>query len=99
MDARRFAVLVAYDRAIDEEVGDLLEELGLTYYTKWKDVTGVGRHDPHLGDPVWPGLNNALLVVAGGPDKDRLLQKIRDLQGSFAAAGLRAFVLPVLEEV
>jgi hypothetical protein len=99
MDASRFAVLVAYDRAIDEKMGDLLEELGLAYYTKWKDVTGVGRHDPHLGDPVWPGLNNALLVVAGGPDKDRLLQKIGDLQDSFAAAGLRAFVLPVLEEV
>lgn len=99
MDMRRFAVLVAYDRAIDEEVGDLLEELNLPFYTRWKDVTGVGRHDPHLGDPVWPGLNNVLLVVADGPDKDRLLRKVRGLQESFASAGLRAFVLPVVEEV
>jgi hypothetical protein len=99
MNETRYAVLIAYDRAIDEEVGDLLNNAGAEYYTKWKDVLGTGRHDPHLGDPVWPGLNNARLVVVDRNTKDRLVREIRSMQETYAAAGLRAFVMPVLEEV
>jgi hypothetical protein len=91
------AVLITYDRAIDEEILDSLAATDVTYHTKWREVLGVGRHDPHLGTPVWPGLNNALLAVVPAGKKDALLEQVRALQGKFASAGLRAFVLPVLE--
>jgi hypothetical protein len=99
MREKRVAVLVTYDRAIDEELLDAISGAGVTFYTKWKEIVGVGRHDPHLGTPVWPGLNNALLAVLPAGEKDEVLERIRSLQGRFASAGLRAFVLPVLEEV
>ena len=89
-------VFIVYDRAIDEEVLDLLEGLDIKYYTKWRDAHGVGRHDPHLGDEVWPGLNNVIMVVTKEEKKDNLLSLIKSLQASFPSVGLRAFIVPVL---
>ncbi len=92
-------VHIVYDRAIDEELDETLSALDIQYYTKWKDVSGVGRNDPHLGDHVWPGLNNVLMIVIDNEKKDILLERVRSLQSSFASVGLRAFVVPVLETV
>ena len=92
-------VYIVYDRAIDEEVIITLDGLGLKYYTKWRDALGVGVHDPHLGDHTWPGLNNVIMVVMDSEIKEKLLSLIRNLQKSFSAAGLRAFVVPVFDMV
>jgi hypothetical protein len=92
-------IFVVYDRAIDEEINDVLNRLDMRYYTKWKDVVGVGRHDPHLGDPVWPGLNNVLMIVTQREKKEGLLDQIRTVRSQFASAGLRVFVLPVMETI
>jgi hypothetical protein len=92
-------IYLIYDRAIDEEVLDLLKELEIKYYTKWKDVLGVGRNDPHLGDAVWPGLNNVLMIVIDEEKKSVLLQNVRALQRMFPSVGLRAFMVPVVEMI
>lgn len=92
-------VLIIHDRAIDEEVGDLLSALDLQYYTKWKDVVGVGEKDPHLGDHVWPGLNNVTMVVVEEGKEERLMKSVKALQAAFPSVGLRAFVVPVLDAV
>ncbi|KPJ88274.1 MAG: hypothetical protein AMS17_06025 [Spirochaetes bacterium DG_61] len=92
-------VLMMYDRAIDEEVMEMLSSLEIRYYTKWRDVVGVGRRDPHLGDDVWPGLNNVLLMVIDEEKKRRLVEMVKVLQKNFPSVGLRAFVAPVLEMV
>ncbi len=95
----RVMVLIIHDRAIDEEVGDLLSALDLQYYTKWKDVVGVGEKDPHLGDHVWPGLNNVTMVVVEERKEERLMKSVKALQAAFPSVGLRAFVVPVLDAV
>jgi hypothetical protein len=92
-------VLIAYDRAVDEELMEVIVGLDIEYYTKWKDALGVGRHDPHLGDDVWPGLNNVVMTVVDEDMKSRLVGRLRELQARFASVGLRAFVVPVLEMV
>lgn len=92
-------VFIIYDRAIDEEISETLAALGIPYYTKWKDVTGIGRNDPHLGDHTWPGLNNVLMTAVDTIKKDALLERIRSLQSSFTSVGLRAFVVPIQETV
>ena len=63
VNENRVMIYIVYDRAIEEEVIDMLEETGLPFYTKWKDVVGVGVHDPHLGDHIWPGLNNVVMIA------------------------------------
>jgi len=95
----RVMVLIIHDRAIDEEVGDLLSALDLQYYTKWKDVVGVGEKDPHLGDHVWPGLNNVTMVVVEEGKEEKLMKSVKALQAAFPSVGLRAFVVPVLDAV
>ncbi len=99
MRDKKMLVYIVYDRAIDEELGEILTNLDMQYYTKWKDVSGVGRNDPHLGDHVWPGLNNVLMIVVDNEKKEALLQRIRSLQSTFTSVGLRAFVVPVFETV
>ncbi|MFW6137921.1 MAG: PG0541 family transporter-associated protein [Spirochaetota bacterium] len=90
-------VFVIYDRAIDEEVEEVLQKLEIKYYTKWKDVAGVGRNDPHLGDHVWPGLNNILMVVVESAKKQELLSSVEGLHRKFPSMGLRAFATPVID--
>ncbi len=92
-------VYIIHDRAIDEEVSDVLEESGLDHYTKWKDVVGSGTHDPHLGDHVWPGLNNVTMVIIDSEKKDRLIGNIKALQSNFPSVSLRAFVTPVIDMI
>jgi hypothetical protein len=99
VNAEQVMIVITYDRAIDEEVLDLLDGLTLREYTRWKDVTGAGRHDPHLGSDVWPGLNNILFVVTDVEKKEVLLEAVKGLQKNVSLVGLRAFVLPVLETV
>ena len=92
-------IFIVYDRAIDEELMDVLEGLDVVYYTKWPDILGVGRHDPHLGDEVWPGMNNAVMAVVDGEKREKLLERVKSLQASFSSVGLRAFVVPVIAMV
>jgi hypothetical protein len=95
----KLMVFVIHDRAIDEEISELLSALELEYYTKWKDVVGVGEKDPHLGDHVWPGLNNVTMVVVEEQKKEKLLKSVKALQAAFPSVGLRAFVVPVVDAV
>lgn len=97
MNENRVMIYIVYDRAIDEEVIDTLEEIGLHFYTKWKDVVGVGVHDPHLGDNIWPGLNNVVMIATDTGMKENLFSRVKDLQRRFTSVGLRAFVVPLLD--
>jgi len=93
------AVYIFYDRAIDEEVLDVLTFCCVENYTRWQDVSGVGTTGPHLGDHVWPALNNVMMAVVPGDRKEEILKRIRKLQDDFPFTGLRAVVLPVLDMI
>jgi hypothetical protein len=95
----RAAVYVIYDRSIDEEVLDTLTECCIERYTRWHDVSGVGANGPHLGDHVWPALNNVMMAVISTQDVDHIMAEIRKLQERFPFTGLRAVVVPVLAMV
>ena len=95
----KVAVFIFYDRAIDEEVLDILTSCCVDNFTRWHDVSGVGSTGPHLGDHVWPALNNVMMTVVAEEGKSEILQRIRRLQEDFPFTGLRAVVLPVLDMV
>ena len=95
----RIAVFVIYDRALDDEVLASLAECSLERFTRWHNATGVGTTGPHLGDNVWPALNNVLLVVTEEARRSEVLKRIRALQEEFPYTGLRAVVVPVLDMV
>jgi hypothetical protein len=95
----KVAVLLFYDRAIDEEVLDVLTSCCIDNYTRWQDVSGVGSTGPHLGDHVWPAMNNVMMTVVPEDRKVEILERVRRLQEDFPFTGLRAVVLPVLDMV
>ena len=95
----KIAVFVIYDRALDNEVLASLAQCSLERFTRWHDASGVGSTGPHLGDNVWPAMNNVLMVVAEEGKRGALLERIRALQEEFPFTGLRAFVVPVLDMV
>jgi hypothetical protein len=93
------AVYLFYDRAIDEEVMDVLTSCCIEHFTRWHDVSGVGSTGPHLGDHVWPAMNNVTMAVVPEERREEILQRVRRLQEDFPFTGLRAVVLPVLDMV
>jgi hypothetical protein len=95
----KVAVWLFYDRAIDEEVLEVLTSCRVEQYTRWHDVSGVGSTGPHLGDHVWPALNNVTMAVVPAARSAEILDGVRRLQEDFPFTGLRAVVLPVLEMV
>jgi hypothetical protein len=97
--ADKVGVFVIYDRAIDEEVLETLTGCCVEHFTRWHDVSGVGVNGPHLGDHVWPALNNVMMAVVPRRAAEDLLGEIRTLQGRFPFTGLRAVVVPVLAMV
>jgi len=95
----RVMVLVFYDRAFDDNIMDALKSIGVKGFSKWQDTLGAGTHEPHLGDPVWPGLNNTLAVVVEEETKEAIFRAVRVLQRDYPIIALRAFALPVFDMV
>ena len=93
----KLMVFIVFNRAIDDEIRELMENSGIKYYTRWKDVTGVGTKGPNFGDHVWPGMNNVVMTVIEEDKKENLIKGINSLRDRFPVVGLKAFVVPVLE--
>ena len=91
------AVFVAYNQAYNEEIVELLEELGQRGYTVWQDVGGRGTVDgePHLGSHAWPTQNHAVLTVLEDDLASKVMQALRDKDAAYPDLGLRAYTLPV----
>lgn len=89
-------VFIAFNIAVESQVLEVMESLGLRSYTKWPRLMGVGRTSgPHLDSHIWPGANGAVAVVCPEEKARALMDKIRQLRRSLGREGLKAFLLPV----
>lgn len=92
-------VFIAYDEAHDPHVLKVLHDAGVQNYTRWLEVQGRGNSGgPHLGTPVWPKRNHALVAAVEDEQAAQIVEAIRSLRQTLTLKGLKAFVLP-LEEV
>lgn len=91
-------VMIAYNEAVDAEIMEALERLGITGFTKWTQVKGSGTSGgPHLGSNVWPKANNVLMACVPEDVAGRVVQEVRNLRQSIGHQGIKAFVIPVEE--
>ena len=89
-------VFIAYDEAHDRQVIEVLRAAGAEGFTRWTEVQGKGRSGgPHLGTPVWPKRNRAILAAVEDHQAAKILEAIRSLRQSLTLKGLKAFVLPI----
>lgn len=91
------ALFVAYNQAYNQDIVNLLEEMGQRGYTVWEEIGGRGTLDgePHLGNHAWPTQNHALLSVMEDGLAKKVLEQLREVDASNPKLGLRAYILPV----
>ena len=91
------AIFIAYNQAYNQEIVELLENLGQRGYTVWEEIGGRGTVDgePHLGSHAWPTQNHALLSVVEDTLAPKVMEALRKTDAANKALGLRAYVLPV----
>jgi len=76
-------VIVVYDQAIEVNLLDCLDELELPHFTRWAGAQGSGRQGRREGTPVWPGLNNVLLMAIPPEMVRPLVERLYALRAEF----------------
>ena len=90
--------MIAYNEAIDDEVMEVLAGCVLTNYTKLTKSFGKGTTSgTHLGNDIWPGLNNILYVACKDDEAKRLMACVRSLRAKLGREGIKAFIMPIEE--
>jgi len=87
------AVLIVHNAAVDEEVNEVLESVGVDCYTKFPNTLGRGRlSEPHLNTDVWPGINCGTFVVAEEVKAKEIMAGVRRMRERRASEGIKAFM-------
>ena len=87
------AVLIVHNVAMDEEVNETLESVGIDCYTKFTNTLGKGQmSEPHLGTDVWPGLNRGTFVVTEQVKAGEVMANVRRMREELGSAGIKAFM-------
>ncbi len=82
-ERKQSLLLIVYDRAIEMDVMSRLEGLDLPGYTLIRDVEGKGGTGIKKGDPVFPGLNNLLLIALNESQVPDVVATLRKLQSDY----------------
>ena len=80
--AARLAIVV-YDQAIEVDILDCLAGVGIEHYTLWHGAMGAGRTGRREGSPIWPGLNNVLLLGIPEGQVEPMVKALYELRASF----------------
>jgi len=89
-------ILLSYGADVESSVNDLLSRRGVKNYTKWTNVQGRGvSGGPHLGNDMWPKLNNVLAIVVEDDGVEPVLSGVRKMRANLGSEGVKAFVLNV----
>lgn len=88
------ALFIAYNQSYNEEICDILAQLGQRGYTKWEDIEGKGSFNgqARFGSHAWPEMNHAVLSVVKDDKVEPILQALKAKDESSPELGLRAFV-------
>lgn len=92
-------IMLCYNEAMDLEVMEALEQCTINNYTKIPAAFGKGTTSgTHLGNDIWPGLNNILYIACDEIAMEKLLPYIKKLKNDLGHEGIKAFTWN-LEEV
>ena len=87
------AVLIVHNAAIDEEVNEALESVGIDCYTKFPNTLGRGKaSEPHLNIDVWPGINCGTFVVIEQVKAKKIMENVRQMREKLGSEGIKAFM-------
>jgi hypothetical protein len=92
--------MIVYSQAADYDVIARFKKAGIKCYTKMEQAHGEGDDtEPKLGTHTWPGKNNVLFMAIPSDQSEAVLGVVKDLKENHPRAGVRAFMLPMEENV
>ena len=87
------AVLIVHNVAIDRDINEAMESIGINCYTKFTNTLGKGQlSEPHLNTPVWPGVNYGTFIVVDEAKAKEAMEKVRQIRKKLGAEGIKAFM-------
>jgi hypothetical protein len=72
-----------YDASIDESISELIDGLDLPGYTKLFGAHGLGGTGRKTNSPVFPGVNNVLLLLLADDSVRTVTDSLYRLQASY----------------
>ena len=80
-------------------VMEILEKIGIDYYTRWEQVKGKGHGtEAHLGTRSFPGMNTMLMIAfTDQPALETLIENINETNKGIARPDdrIRLFQVPL----
>ena len=90
---------VVCNEVYTSRVMEMLEHLGIDYYTRWEQVKGKGHGtEAHLGTRSFPGINTMLMIgFTDQPALEQLIGKITETNRDIARPDdrIRLFQVPL----
>ncbi len=88
------AMFIAYNQAYNEEIVEMLAEMGQRGFTRWEDIEGKGSFNgiPRFGSHAWPEMNHAVLAMVKDEKVEPILAALKAKDEAAPDLGLRAFV-------
>lgn len=92
-------VFVVHNDIFVPRVMELLDKVGIDYYTRWEQVKGKGHDtDPHFGTRSFPGTNAVLMIAFEDESKlEKLIVEIKEANEGITRPDdrIRLFQLPL----
>ena len=96
----KLMLIAFYNNILDNEVHKVLKQLGIEGFSLIENVKGKGETSGyHLGDSVFPDLNNTLYVVNSNEKIKELKENLTQLKEKYSEEGMKIFLLPVIESI
>jgi nitrogen regulatory protein PII len=93
-------ILMVYYVGLHNELMEVLNDLGVCTYTRWREVEGrISCGEPRDGSQVWPGTNSAVMVVVEDGLVDYVLGRLDAFNSGREGEGVDAYVLDVARAV
>jgi hypothetical protein len=87
------AILIVHNEAIDRDVDEVLNSLGISCFTKFTNILGKGEiSEPRLNTDVWPGTNYCTFIVTDQAEGKEIMDTIRQMREKLGSEGLKAFM-------
>ena len=94
----KFAFIVYHD-VLDQRLSNILNGIGIDYYTQWEEVKGKGHlTDAHLGTRPFPGYNFVRMIAFDEESKlQSLIEALEEFNNTVERKDdqIRLFQLPL----
>ena len=92
-------VYAVFESGVLPDVQAIMAEQGITGWTRISDVPGAGERNTHEGTPVYPGLNEVLLLVLDEEKVQPLIDRCHEVRDSFPLKPGMRFIITDCEFV